>query len=161
MKFVELLRWPPGCEAGVGYPTWEAAVDAVRTRQESAQRLFPAVLREHGLTLRTPGDPISTAHDTLVLGIAACYSPHELEFLDRAWKGLKDQSDDRIEVFDTCSVETAADLEALLPGFGEIIQTPCLGVWKRGKLVQRQFGGRVFAFLRSRYGMDGGASPSS
>jgi len=101
---------------------------------------FPAVVAESHLRLWKPGEPIPDRGARILFGTATWsgYDMHLLDILDQA---LAEQSDDAptIEVFNAGILTAIQDFERYIPGL-EAHHTPVLGIWKDGRLVERQFG---------------------
>jgi hypothetical protein len=84
------------------------------------------------------------------IGIAF-YSLPDLEFLDRlvlARPNIAGSSSESIAIFDVLSCKTMEDFEKFIPGIGAVYQTPVVGIWKNGCVVEKGIGakGRMLLF---------------
>jgi len=131
MKFLDLLR-------NSGKSPYDM--------QMMAQRRFPHLAAARRLRLWRKNDVFSHTGWRILIGVAM-YSEPDLRMLDRL-------ADDciscraHVDVFDVSEVTTMEDLECYVPGIGLVCQTPLVGIWHDGKLIERMQG--LFAWRRLR-----------
>jgi hypothetical protein len=77
----------------------------------------------------------------MLLGIAP-YSLPDLELLDALKESHRQNStsSQRVQVFDVLSCTNANDFDQYVPGIGRVYQTPVVGIWENGVLVQKATG---------------------
>jgi hypothetical protein len=82
------------------------------------------------------GDDISAASRRVLIGVAP-YSGYDLKLLEALNELPLDPISDRIDVFDVLACQTQEDFEKYIPGIGKVYQTPVVGIWEQGRLLQR------------------------
>lgn len=108
-----------------------------------------------GIVFWDDSSPIPIQNGTTI-GIAF-YSLPELELLDRLIlirDSVADSNGKSIIVFDVLRFKTMADFERLIPSFGPAYQTPIVGIWQDGNLVEKGTGGRGRALLSRYYNLN-------
>jgi hypothetical protein len=97
--------------------------------------------------------PLPPKNGQHVLVGLAFYSRYDLELLDAiaAVLGERKSGEDHLVVFDIVSCRNRADLEACIPGIGNVVQTPVAGVWETGILVKKASGHAAVKMLRDHY----------
>ena len=99
----------------------------------------------------TPHGPASR----LLIGVAV-WSGYDLRLLDlldeaiRAGRG----SDILVGVFDIDRVGSPAELERLLPGIGNVLQSPVVGYWVAGRLREHASGHEARQLVSRLFGFD-------
>ena len=78
-----------------------------------------------------------TTSATRVVIIFAPYVRAELELLDEIESRMNDII---VEVMDVRSLEGMEHLQQVIPGIGKVPQTPMIGVWREGSLVDSGWG---------------------
>jgi hypothetical protein len=113
---------------------------AVGTSFPSDRRreLFPGfVERSPKLHLWSPGQPIPDRGSRLLVGVAT-WSGYDLNLLDLIEEAPA--SAVRVDVFDTDALPDLAALEHYIPGVEMAHQTPIVGHWLDGRLVETAVG---------------------
>jgi hypothetical protein len=96
---------------------------------------------------------ISDASLRILIG-AAFYSLPELELIDAIVPRLQtDDPAERLQIFEVMSCKSQADFEACIPGIGKVLQTPVVGIWKNGTLIEKASVHNAAKILRSHYGV--------
>lgn len=116
ISFADLLRPDPSISAG--------------ERQRRAINSLPSVVAQSNLAWISPSELAKVGGDRLVIAVAA-WSPQDLELLDSLDQYVAVNPDVRVYVTD---VDEAFD--QLIPGIGEVFQTPVVGRWVGGVLTQ-------------------------
>jgi hypothetical protein len=119
--------------------------------QRLASQLFPTVLADFNLRTRIPGSPIPLAGTYVVIGVAAGYSPPDLELLDKIVEQVADRHADTVEFFDVSLLTSSDDLQLYIPGALPHYQTPIVALWTDGQLKLQLDGKSAREFLRNRY----------
>ena len=95
------------------------------------------VERSRKLHLWSPGQPTSQTGRRILIGIAT-WSGYDLALLDLIEDAI--HAPIRIDVFDTEVCRTPPDLERYIPGLDPGPQTPFVGLWENGQLVEMAAG---------------------
>ena len=100
--------------------------------------------REHpqltALNLWSPGDQIAADGTRLLIGIAP-YSISDLCLLDQLLSiVVEDKGKIAIDIFDVLSCTTMGDFDKYVPGISQVFQTPVIGVWHDGVLIEAASG---------------------
>jgi hypothetical protein len=113
--------------------------------QRLAAKRFPEEARGHGIRLWQPGDPYASVGRRYLLGVAAGYSLQDLQLMDELDLRLRDGwlGDAHLDVFDMSEMRAMEDFEKYIPGITPVYQSPILGIWKDGVLVERLRGSRA------------------
>lgn len=139
MRATELFdlaqRLPPGDQAGY-----------VAMRLEE-------VLENSPVSIWRRGDLIPHADRWTHVGIAP-YSLPDLELLDALLDALRQISSraELVQVFDVLACTEMNDLNDFIPGIGKVYQTPAIGVWTSGVLIEKVSGAAARKLIKSRYG---------
>lgn len=98
------------------------------------------------------GDPIPSAGQRTLLGIAP-YSLPDLQLLDALRETLERKPDRQgtVQIFDVLNCATMGDLDAYIPGIGRVYQTPVVGIWEKGVVVQKGCGAKARLFIVEKY----------
>lgn len=104
--------------------------------QETAARLFPFVVRELGFSFVDPGAHRPGATHSILVGVAAAYSPIDLKYLDRLTPAMTRSRDLVIEFADISDRASGEAMERLVPG--SMAHAPSLVVseWVDGHLAR-------------------------
>ena len=112
----------------------------VGEQQESARKSFPVVVSKSRFRLWSPGQPISAHGNRLLVGVAT-YSEPDLALLDLVQEAVDwDKKAPRIDVFNTLDCKSQQDFEKYIPGIGDVFQTPAVGLWQNGVLMETAWG---------------------
>jgi hypothetical protein len=113
----------------------------VGEQQESARKSFPLVVSKSRYNLWSPGQPISTHGNRLLVGVAT-YAEPDLALLDLLQEAVdwRDKNAPRIDVFNTLDCKSRQDFEKYIPGIGDVFQTPAVGLWQNGVLTDTAWG---------------------
>jgi hypothetical protein len=98
------------------------------------------------------GDDIAPTNRRVLVGVAP-YSGYDLKLLEALNKLPLDPISDRIDIFDVLACRTQEDFEKYIPGIGKVYQTPVVGMWEKGRLVQRHSGYNARELLMRLYGI--------
>jgi hypothetical protein len=108
-----------------------------------------------GVALRTSIEPLSMQNGVAL--VVAFYSLSDLKFLDQLVSTLRSQArplmKEPILIFDALSFKKMADFETLIPSIGRVLQTPVVGVWENGHVVEKGVGREARMVLARKYGM--------
>lgn len=108
--------------------------------QQKIDDLFPAVVAKSPFRLWAPGDAIAAQGKRLLIGVAT-WSGLDMQFLDFLARRLQEVPGGLIvEVFNVASCPSQDALERYIPGIGMVFQTPVVGFWSDGKLVDKRSG---------------------
>lgn len=108
--------------------------------QKQSRIGLPKRLTASRLKLRKPDAPVSHAGKRLILGIAS-YSRDELSLLDQIQDSWDESAPPRsVEVFDVVDCREMSDFDRFIPGIGDVYQSPVIGVFVGGKLVESASG---------------------
>jgi hypothetical protein len=113
---------------------------------------LPQVLAESGITVWSRGDAIPSLGRRTLLGIAP-YSLPDLQLLD-ALKEVVAQnpvSGQWVQVFDVLSCADMDDFDQYIPGIGHVYQTPVIGIWENGALIQKATGVKARRLIAKQY----------
>ena len=88
------------------------------------------------------GTRINLVGERYLLGVAARYSLRDLELMDELDARVRDGrlGGGSLDVFDMSQIPTMEDFEKYIPGIAPVSQSPVLGVWRDGVLVERMQG---------------------
>lgn len=77
----------------------------------------------------------------LLIGVAP-FSAYDLKFLDLVNRAVERAPRDaiRVDVFNTQEYKSTEDFDAIIPGIGQVFQTPVVGLWGDGTLKERGWG---------------------
>jgi len=105
------------------------------------------------------GDPVPTTGCRILIGIVS-WSGYDLRLLDALRQADTVRGQGRIDVLD---IEAAARssgsydyFERVIPGIGKIYQTPIVGIWNNGALMQRGSGAAGRELIIDRYNLNRG-----
>jgi hypothetical protein len=103
--------------------------------------LFPATVAASRLRLWAPGNPIPDKGTRILLGTATWsgYDMHLLDVIDEALRKMNGKAP-LVEVFNAGILTSQDAFEHYIPGIGEVLQMPVVGVWHDGRLVERASG---------------------
>lgn len=117
------------------------------SQQRWAAVSFTKVVESSGFS----SDARSQRADRIVIGVAS-YSVRDLQMLDMVAKKVNDEitsPETEIVVFDTLSCKTMDEFQAIIPGIGVVLQTPVVGVWRNGILVEKASGSKAFEVIKN------------
>jgi hypothetical protein len=156
------LGHPPMDQQWCGYESMTTFAQLFREGQKAdprdpsrlARLKAPEILE--GATLQYKADLVPIVIDNgVVLGIGF-YDFPELELLDRLIENRShfvNFEQEPVFVFDVLSCKTMDDFIAMLPEFGPVYQTPIVGIWKNGKLIEKAVGGKGHALLARHFNL--------
>jgi hypothetical protein len=119
-------------------------------------RLFPAAVAASHLHLWKPGDPIPDRGTRILIG-AATWSGYEMHLLDVIDDALTTMSGGapRVDVFNAGALTSPEAFAQYTPGL-DWFQTPVVGVWRDGRLVERKSGYDATEFVARMFGSSAG-----
>ena len=138
--FADLLKADLGLDAG--------------QQQKRAMALFPSLVQRSHLAEWLPGqDVASSAPQVIWIGVAI-YSIPELEMLDAlAEKLSRETLAEKIYAFNVSTFRDFDDFEKVLPGIGNVYQTPAVGFWNNGVLKVKLSGAAARDYVKSRFNL--------
>lgn len=122
-SFLDLLRREGGLTPG--------------ERQERASRELPEWVSRSALHWLATPDSVNGTGEKLVVGVVV-WSRYDLALLDELNQFAEQHPGIRVYVFDVDRVN--GEFEQYVPGIGEVMQTPVVGYWKGGVLVEKGTG---------------------
>jgi hypothetical protein len=104
-------------------------------------RLFPATVAESRLHLWNPGDPVAHLGTRILIGVAT-WSGYDMRLLDVIDEALEKTNGNTplVEVFNAGSLTSQEAFQDYIPGIGEVVQVPVVGIWHDGRIVERASG---------------------
>lgn len=138
ITFSDLLTRDPSFSAG----------DA----QRRARELLPDLVRRSALVWYPDHAGANGPAPRLVVGVAV-WSNYDLRLLDILNELAARGNQPPVAVFDIDALASPDELERIFPGIGPVLQTPVVGCWDGGQLLEtasgfaaRQLLGRVLGF---------------
>jgi hypothetical protein len=115
---------------------------------------IPETLAGSSISVWRRGDSISNVGWRVLIGFAP-YSRQDLEPLDRLKEtlGRSPSSQDSVQVFDALTCTSMSDFDAHIPGVGPVYQTPVVGIWENGVLVEKASGAKATHLIITRCGL--------
>lgn len=112
--------------------------------QHYVEQQFPLVLGQSNLHLWHPGGAVTAEGRRYLVGVATWseYDMRLLDLLDAALV-LVQPGPVRVDVFSLQVCQSAADFESYIPDLGPVFQTPVIGVWQQGVLLDKGTGARA------------------
>jgi hypothetical protein len=108
--------------------------------QRNLDDRFPSVVSASPFRLWSPGDPIPTKGKRLLIGVST-WSAHDMKMLDAVSQALPGLSFAlTVEVFNVADCSSPAGFERYVSGIGAVFQTPVVGFWSDGQLVDKASG---------------------
>lgn len=123
-------------------------------QQLYAQDHLPTIVASSNLNMWKPGDPFPQKGRRLLIGIAV-YSTVDLCLLDALNEMLTSNGldSDHFDVFSVLNCRTMSDFDNYVPTIGMVFQTPVVGVWEDGVLMERASGTAARELLCEIYPM--------
>jgi hypothetical protein len=91
-----------------------------------------------------PGGPIPASGLWLLIGLAPSWSPYDLELVDSIVEKVTDPKGPvQVGFFDVSDVHDQAEIDLYIPGLKKFYQTPVVGLWKDGQLMESGEGFRA------------------
>jgi hypothetical protein len=135
MKFTDLLRAP--------------ACRSIDDQQRQAGQRFWQELDQMGIGHWKPGGPIPASGLWLLIGVAPSWSTYDLELVDSIVEKVTDPKRHlQVGFFDVSVIGKEADIDLYIPGLKRFIQTPAVGFWKDGQLMESGEGFRARQIIR-------------
>jgi hypothetical protein len=135
MKFADLLRAP--------------ACRSIDDQQNQSAQRFWQELDQMGIGHWKPGGPIPASGPWLLIGLAPSWSTYDLELMDSIVEKVTDPKGPiQVGFFDVSDVHDQADIDLYIPGLKKFDQTPVVGVWKDGQLLESGEGFRARQIIR-------------
>jgi hypothetical protein len=102
---------------------------------------FPATVAASRLRLWEPGDPIPNRGTRVLVG-AAVWSRYDMLLLDLIDEALRNWNAGapHVDVFNAGILTSQKAIEDYIPGIGEVLQMPAVGLWHDGRLVKSASG---------------------
>jgi hypothetical protein len=130
MKFADLLRTPASGLIG-------------DQQRQSGQRFWQGLDRTD-IGRWKPGVPIPTSGFWLLIGLAPSWSTYDLELVDSIVEKVTDPKRPvQVGFFDVSDLHNQADIDLYIPGLKKFYQTPVVGLWKDGQLMESENGERA------------------
>jgi hypothetical protein len=135
MKFTDLLRAP--------------ACRSIDDQQRQSGQRFWQELDQMGIGHWKPGGPIPASGLWLLIGVAPSWSTYDLELVDSIVEKVTDpERHVQVGFFDVSGVQDQADIDSYIPGLKKFYQTPVVGLWKDGQLMESGEGERARQIIR-------------
>ncbi len=121
-------------------------------QQLYAQEQFHIVIANSNMGLWKLGDPTNCNGRRVIVGVAV-YSVPDLQLLDALNEMLfsSDLRNDCVQVFSVSECQAQEDFEKYVPGIGKVFQTPVVGVWEDGLLVDKAWGAAARDMISQYY----------
>jgi hypothetical protein len=115
---------------------------------------LPEALADGPLSVWGSGEPIPAVGRRTLLGVAP-YSRPDLELLDAISEALQqaDRSEEKVQIFDISRCASMEDLNEFIPGIGRVYQTPVVGIWRDGVLLQKASGAQARQIVLQQYSL--------
>jgi hypothetical protein len=118
---------------------------AVGDIQRDAGIRFWHLIAQAGVRRWSRGDPYVQTGKYVLVGLAPSYSVPDLELAEAVLERFQAGSlEAAVEFFDSSDARAAEEMDQFIPGIRNVFQTPIVGVWQNGVLVESAsgFGGR-------------------
>jgi hypothetical protein len=130
-------------------------------RQQTLDGRFPAIVSQSPFRLWSPGEPIPQQGDRLLIGVAT-WSAEDMKLLDALSQVIHRQVPAlTVELFNVADCQSPAAFQRYVPGIGSVFQTPVVGHWSEGVLVEKASGYAGRELVASICGLDDSASCGS
>lgn len=127
------------------------AVNGAFPADRRRELLPQLVARSRKLHLWAPGQPTSEVGPRLLIGVAT-WSGYDLNLLDLIEEST--HAPIRIDVFDIDGCQSLTDLEQFIPNVDIGPQTPFVGLWRDGTLVEQASGHSGRQLVARECGLD-------
>jgi hypothetical protein len=108
--------------------------------QKSLDDRFPSAVSTSPFRLWSPGNPIPAKGKRLLIGVAT-WSAYDMKLLDAVSQvPQRPPSDLTVEVFNVADCSSPEAFDRYVPGTGRVFQTPVVGPWSDGQLVDKATG---------------------
>ena len=108
--------------------------------QKQLDDRFPSVVSTSPFRLWSPGAPIPAKGKRLLIGVAI-WSAYDMKLLDAVSQALqRPVLDLTVEVFNVADCSSPEAFDRYVPGIGQVFQTPVVGLWSEGHLVDKATG---------------------
>lgn len=127
-------------------------------RSKWATAQIEALLSESALHFWSPRGPVPAARQRILIGIVP-WSEYDLRLLDALNRVFSDRqkANERVDVFDLDAAArvfgTFDFLQDTIPGIGKIYQTPVVGIWEDGTLMQKASGATARELISRLYNL--------
>lgn len=131
---------------------------SVQKHPEWVSSQIEKMLSATGLNTWHLGDPVLTAGQRVLIGIAA-WSAYDLRLLDALSQVRPDKvgAQERIDILDIDAASRASGgwdyFEHMIPGIGQVFHTPLVGIWENSTLTQKGSGAVGRDLIIDRYGL--------
>lgn len=111
-------------------------------RQQQAAERFETLVRQSTMKLFTRGESGPSRGVRLVIGVAPAWNGYDRLLLDLIDTKLTENPRDDlvVEVFDSDSCESPAELGQYIPGIESATAWPLLGIWEDGRHTESLWG---------------------
>lgn len=123
--------------------------------QREAADCFPYLVARNGLRYWTTEEEVQVRGGSyLVVGVVT-WSRRDMQLLDEmVARNTDDESKlDALLIFNAYSFQSVEELKRRIPGIGEVYQTPVIGIWEHGQLIQTASGFAARQLLQERFGV--------
>lgn len=108
--------------------------------QKDLEDRFPSVVSTSPFRLWSPGNPIPAKGKRVLIGVAT-WSAYDMKLLDAVSQVLqRSPLDLMVDVFNVADCSSLESFERYMPGIGRVFQTPVVGLWSDGQLVDKATG---------------------
>jgi hypothetical protein len=110
------------------------------------------VLVGGSVSIWRPGRSTPPGVRRTLLGVAP-YSLPDLQLVDQIREAVQQGacSGEQVQVFDVLTCATMEDFDERIPGIGPVYQTPVVGIWSNGILVEKASGARARQLILEHY----------
>lgn len=130
MKFADLLKTP--------------VCGSIGEQQTQSGRRFWAELERAGIRRWQPGQAVPASGTWLLIGLAPSWSMRDLELMDTIVANVTDPKRLlQVSFFDVSAPHGQADVGLYVPALKKFYQTPVVGFWRDGKLLEYGDGARA------------------
>jgi len=105
---------------------------------------LPERIKSMGLNIWNSGDRIQSSGKRILLGIAH-YSREDLELLDLLRELPLEEV--QLDIFIVSACKSQSEIEIYIPGIQKVVNTPVVGIWQDGILVDKAIAGKAIQIL--------------
>ncbi|MBI1915898.1 MAG: hypothetical protein HYS12_14355 [Planctomycetes bacterium] len=114
--------------------------DSLGLSQKNLDARFSSVVSTSPFRLWSPGNPIPAKGKRLLIGVAT-WSAYDMKLLDAVSQALpRPPVDLTVEVFNVADCSSPEAFDRYVPDIGRVFQTPIVGLWSDGQLVDKATG---------------------
>jgi hypothetical protein len=138
MKFADLLKRPTDKPPEI--------------QQREAGLNFWAEFKRVGMSRWSPGQPVPQSGAWLLIGLAPSWSTYDLDLVDQLIDTISRTKTAQTSFFDVDDICKSADINLYIPGLHKFYQTPVVGLWEDGQLIESAEGAKGRELIRRSLG---------